>query len=542
MTTPSAIDVVRRRPKPKSVLGVFLEAARARAERVGAITWPSTRYQNDPCAFAEEVLGMTLWAKQREILDAIRDNTRVSVRSGHKVSKSCTAAIAALWFFCSFEEARVVMSAPTARQVDQILWRELGMLRTRAKLAIEPQLELPKRASTGLHTLDFREIFGFTARQKEAAAGVSGKNILYLLDESSGIEQDFFEAIRGNSAGGARLALFSNPTRTEGEFYESQTSKAIRVVDGVATGFYRAIHVSSEETPNAVSGRIEIPGLATRAWVEEMRAEYGEDSPLFKIRVKGDFVLNEEGRILSVHAITSAEQRWEDTRAEGRLHLGLDPAGPGLAGDESGFALRRGKKVLSVVGMRGLTEEAHVAHVLGFLAAERRVSDPPPVVAIDREGPIGSRIYGLLRAFLDDERNKDAFVLLGVRSSERARREPTIYDRVRDELWANVARFIREGGAIPTDAKLAKELHAPEWIGNLVGRLKATPKEELRKVLERSPDRADAVTLSVWEPAAWLEDAPRTGAGVVPAFSPEPEQIGRPQIDPYAALDAWRKR
>lgn len=44
------------------------------------------------------------------------------------------------------------------------------------------------------------------------------------------------------------------------------------------------------------------------------------------------------------------------------------------------------------------------------------------------------------------------------------------------------------------------ELHATDWIDH-ISKMKATPKTELRKAenLGRSPDRADALALAVWE-------------------------------------------
>ena len=52
---------------------------------------------------------------------------------------------------------------------------------------------------------------------------------------------------------------------------------------------------------------------------------------------------------------------------------------------------------------------------------------------------------------------------------------------------------------IPPDPKLPKELHCASWRQIVTGRLKATPKPEMRKELGRSPDRADAVALAVWD-------------------------------------------
>src|SRR5204862_354817 len=131
-------------------------------------------------------------------------------------------------------------------------------------------------ARTGLKSVDFREIVGFTAREAEAVAGISGRNLLYILDEASGIPDEIYEAIEGNRAGGARVVLLGNPTKTTGEFFDAFHAKA---------RFYKTITVSSEQTPNVVTGRDEIPGLATRAWIEEKREEWRPDSALYKVRV-----------------------------------------------------------------------------------------------------------------------------------------------------------------------------------------------------------------------------------------------------------------
>lgn len=484
------------------------------------VAWPSTRYQRDPVAFAREVLGVEPHPKQVEILEAIRDHKRVTVRSGHKVGKSMTAAIAALWFFCSFDDARVIMSSTTSRQVDAILWREVRQLHTRAPKHIGG--ELHELARSGLKQ-DFREIVGFTAKEAEAVAGVSGKNLLYLIDEASGVPDAIFEAIEGNRAGGARIGLFSNPTRTEGKFFQSHC-------DPHAKKFWKQIHVSSADVVHLAIG-----GLAEQEWVDTMREEYGEQSPFYLVRVKGEFVLGEDGKIVTLHAITQAQARWLDQPFEGRLHLGVDPAGPGEFGDESVIAVRRGLKVQALFPYRGQTEDALVTHIVGTLKDWRATREAEiPIVKVDREGPIGSRLYGLLLAHLD--RHANAFELVAVRSSDRACRKPREFDRVRDELWASLAEWMKEGGTIPEDDKLTKELHAPQWHGQLSGRLKCTDKRELKKQIGRSPDRADAVALAVWEPMASAPVAEKPEEQIEPPDAYAGGDIDQ-IFDPYRSVD-----
>lgn len=516
MATSSTASEVNRRTgarhvrAPRTPFGALALVAEREADRaaLSARGWPSAKYRQDPVSFFRTELGVEPWSRQVEIIEAVRDHKRVAVSSGHKCSKSHTAAGIAHWFFASFDDARVVMSSTTSRQVDQILWREFRMMHARAGRCLACKTSAPagpspcphttpivgdlhELARSGMKADDFREVVGFTAREAEAVAGISGKNLLYILDEASGIPDAIFEAIEGNRAGGARIVMFSNPTRTEGEFFEAFHSKA---------AFYKTIQLSSEDSPNVIEGREVIPGLATREWVEEKQQEWGVDSPLYKIRVRGQFVLNETGKILSVHAIGAAEQRWFDAPCTGRLYVGLDPAGPGNAGDESAMAPRRGAKILELRAFRGLDDAGHLRELLALLAEHRKPREAAPVVVVDREGPIGYALFIFLRAYA--EKHPEAFEVWGIRSSERAKRQPEIYERVRDELWANFAAWVRDGGAIPEDAKLSRELHAPEWEGQVTGRIKATSKDDLRKALGRSPDRADAVCLSTWESEA----------------------------------------
>jgi phage terminase large subunit len=552
LTSPIAREVADRKKRPArarlTFAGDMLAELLAELELSTRVRFPSPRYRDDPVAFFREVLGVEPWSRQVEVLEAVRDYPRVAVSSGHKVSKSHTAAGVALWFYCSFDDARVVMTSTTSRQVDQILWRELRMMRARSGRCVACKTEDPdgfriprpcphstliegeqgELARTGLKSPDFREVTGFTAREAEAVAGISGSNLLYIPDEASGIEDAIFEAIEGNRAGGARVVMFSNPTKNEGEFYEAFHGKA---------RFYKTIRISSEETPNVLEGRLVIPGLATREWIEEKKLEWGEDSAQYKIRVKGEHATHEDGKIFSVHAITQAEHRWADTAEAGRLFVGLDPAGPTGSGDPTVMAPRRGVKLLALREFRGLDENGILAQLLGLLKSYRLPRETP-VVVYDREGEIGHKVHVLLKAYVEDKRNKGDFDLVAVRASDRAFRQAHIYDRVRDELTANLEGWIRDGGAILEDVKLSAEMHQMEWKPDHRGRLKVTPKVDIRKTLGRSPDRYDALALSVWEPLSMREGVPASVAQQ--AADMDAQQI--PTLDPYAGADAWRRR
>jgi hypothetical protein len=559
------------------------------------IRWPSKKYREDPVAFAHDILGVEPWSKQVEILEAMRDHSRVAVRSGHKTGKSNSAGIAALWFYCSWPDARVVMSSTTSRQVDTILWRELTMLRTRGGRClackgeyeallesgvhqIEADERIPKPcphsalidgeigrlARTGMRSDDFRTISGFTAKEAEAVAGISGRNLMFIIDEASGVPDEIYEAIEGNRAGGARIVLFSNPTKTIGEFFDAFNSKA---------ELYKGIRVSSRETPNVVEGRTVIPGLAERSWVEEKVKEWGENSPQFRVRVEGDFPVGEDGKIFSLQAILEAEQRWHDAPFTGRLFVGFDPAGESGKGDEMCLCPRRGRKALRFDTFRGLGEH-DALHALLVVLMELRDEGEVPVVVFDAEGNVGSKVHTALRDYLDDApsgsklreflREHQAhplhkllggslvkFDLVTVRSSERAKAKAKIFHLLRDRLAGNLEEWFREqDGAIPEDAKLSAELHILEWDKVDDGPQRLIPKREIRKILGRSPDRYDALALSVWEPR-WVRkddedesdieeplDAPLR---VPKSAASDDDDFIEHVLDPYAGLNAWQK-
>jgi hypothetical protein len=192
-------------------------------------------------------------------------------------------------------------------------------------------------------------------------------------------------------------------------------------------------------------------------------------------------------------------------------------------------------KHLAMVAFRGLNDEAHLVNLIGFLNRHREGREVP-VVVLDREGSIGSSLYGKMMDFVS--RNPEAFHLVAVRASDRAVRQPRVYDRMRDELAQSLFTWIRDGGAILEDHRLQTELHTLEWSQHANGRLKVTPKDVIRKTIGRSPDRYDSLALACWEPLAIkvAEEAPSALDQYVRDYEPVPT------MDPYAGVNIWHSR
>ena len=509
----------------------------------------------DVVGFAIRVLGIMPWSRQAEILEALREWKRIGVVSGHKTGKSTALAIIALWFYCSFPNARVVITATSDRQVNGIIWREIRRLVRTAIVPIPGAAKMGLRAATGLtHPVTFSEIRGYTAKETEAIAGTSGAYILYLVDEASGVDEPIFEAIEGNRAGGnAWVFLISNPTRADGEFYKAFHSQSHKVLG--KAGYYN-IAISSEESPNVtgewrrlkerdaktgewVPRSTPIPGLADPEWLHEKLIAWGRDSALWKIRAEGRFVVAEEAKVFGAGLLLEMQNRYDDAPSGGRLWIGVDPAGDGDGGDESGFCARAEAKVLELRTRSGLSAEGHIAAVLDMIAGDRAKRPAKPCVVIDSEGETGWKVYRAFKQYA--EAHPSAFDVARMRSSERAMRQPLIYDRLRDELWAIARQWAREGGAVPESDKLTEDLHAPEFFSDLRGRLKLTAKKDLRKLLGRSPDLGDAFVLSCWEPlSARMAEGVAEGAAAQEARSVYDGDDGPGEtLSPYGSLSPY---
>jgi hypothetical protein len=72
-----------------------------------------------------ELVGIKPWSGMNWIMESIRDNQRTSVRACHGMSKTVTAAVAAVWFLNLYNNSIVITTAPTNRQVESLLWKEI---------------------------------------------------------------------------------------------------------------------------------------------------------------------------------------------------------------------------------------------------------------------------------------------------------------------------------------------------------------------------------------------------------------------------------
>jgi len=73
------------------------------------------RALKDPVLFANEILGVSLWQREVEILRSIKKQRRTAVKACHGVGKTFVLAVATLWWLARFREGIVLTTSPTQR-------------------------------------------------------------------------------------------------------------------------------------------------------------------------------------------------------------------------------------------------------------------------------------------------------------------------------------------------------------------------------------------------------------------------------------------
>lgn len=455
------------------------------------------RWYPDPVIFSRDIFGIEPWdwpagerpshgrASQADLLRAVANNRQTAARSGQKTGKSADFAILSFWWAITRPRGKAVLTEPAGHQLRNILWPEIhAFYSLAAKRGFPIGGKLYDDPFSGWRKPDGSQgIICLATDKPDKIQGVSGPENLWMVDEGSGFPDILWPAIQGNLAGGGKLATFGNPLRVSGFFYEIFTRRA-------AT--WKTLHISSLDSPNIRAGLDLVPGLANEVWHDEFLREYGEDSAEYQARVLGNFPTQGSNAVVSITTVEAAQGRWGTIAPTGRLQIGVDVARFG--DDESVITPRRGRVAGPQVVIHGAPTTAVAGRALALARDPKwATKGERPLIVVDETG-LGAGVVDILSEASDVE-------TIGVNASEKA--DSDDYAKMRDQLWFAAETWLREGGAIPGDAehsKLYSELVAPCYSFDSRGRRKVESKDEIKKRLRRSPDRADSLCLAVVKP------------------------------------------
>ena len=460
------------------------------------------RYYDDPVAWASECLewpeGEGLTRYQAQALSELVSHGRESVRSLHGAGKTTTAAIAILWFAETRDRAGVdwkaITTASAWRQVTKFLWPEVHKWARRLKwkhLGRRPWNRDELRVQS--LKLATGEAFAAVSDDHEKIEGAHADELLFVFDEAKAIPDKTWDAVEGAFSGDgagkvrAYVLSISTPGEPQGRFFQIQSK---------AKG-YRDWHVRRVLLEDVIAA-----GRVTRKWVDDRRAQWGEDSPIFQNRVLGEFAVVDDSGVIPLAWVERAQDRWNDFHSfcgkghrcdPGELEtIGVDPARSGE--DKTAWATRYSDDhIYKITDHGGLTTMETTGHVKGLLdtSGARAVVD---VIGI------GAGVVDRLREMFDPKR-VIAFNASESTNAKDSSNEISFFNS-RSACWWHMREVLDPDNGreamLPPDDELTGELVAPRWWIDSSGRIRVESKDEIRKRLHRSTNKADAVIQAFW--------------------------------------------
>ena len=233
------------------------------------------QWRANPVQFATDALGVTPEPWQAEALTSLATEDRVSIRSGHGVGKSALDSWTILWWLSTRYPAKCAVAAPTQHQIKDVLWAELATWHRRMPVALNQQFDISSSAQNMRFSLRAAPEESFAVGRSgqkdnpEALQGFHSPNMMFLLDEASGIDDIVFEVASGAlSTKGAKILMTANPTRTSGYFHRSHHSNRDQ---------WHTMRVSCLESSQV-----------SEDYPKQMARDYGLESNVYRVRVLGE--------------------------------------------------------------------------------------------------------------------------------------------------------------------------------------------------------------------------------------------------------------
>lgn len=264
-------------------------------------------YADHPVEFVEDLLHVKPDPQQADVLRSVAKNQMTSVRSGHGVGKSAVEAWAAIWFLNTRPFPKIPCTAPTQHQLFDILWAEISKWLRNNKALGREIVWTREKVYMKAYPEEWFAV-ARTASKPDALQGFHADDILYIIDEASGVDDRVFEPVLGSlSTPGARLLMCGNPTQLTGFFYDSHHKNR---------SSYSTYHIDGRDSKRV-----------SPEFVKSIITMYGEDSDVFRVRVAGDFPRQENDVFIPLPLVEkSVMTEWHEPAEPALIHIGCDVA------------------------------------------------------------------------------------------------------------------------------------------------------------------------------------------------------------------------
>ena len=326
-----------------------------------------------------------------------------------------------------------------------------------------------------------------TATKPENMQGFHEDNMLFVVDEASGVADPILEAVLGTLSGPNNKLLYcGNPTKATGGFADAFGRDA-------ATWY--TMTVSSRDSPRTNKDNI-----------AALEAKYGVHSNVVRVRVDGLPPLAEDDVFIP---ISIAEQATMNEPVEhvrpSRIAIGVDVARFG--DDQTVISTNIDNDIVSIQKRHGQDLYKTSEDILAaYIRLKERYPESLMVYAIIDDTGLGGGVTDILRHERDARELNDLEIIpvnfgAAVPDKEAAQN----YADISTWMWSIIRDKAQTGLLhLPDDAELIAQLSTRKYVfSGTPPKIKLEGKDALKKRGLPSPDIADSVALALYEPVCY---------------------------------------
>lgn len=480
-------------------------------------------YKDKPIKFCKSILEAHLiYSGQQQILDSVVRYPITVVPSGHSTGKSASASFITLWWLATRFKARVIVTAPTWRQIQTVFYAEVNKWYNKSllkgldfflmkhnimqfnhedykkewyMLPISPKNSDSMQGQHGDKSVIVEEIMkelGITridtdddiktviSMMKSSEGEKREDNLLVIIDEASGVDDSIPEVLEGTDFD--RMVVFGNMTRTDGFFYEWAYNMKDESVNVITLSSYDSPYMSQKQ-------------------IESMERRYGPDSDVVNVRLRGLPPSGNANSCIPRRLVESCVGIEPKHRFDFEV-MGVDPARFG--GDYTvGY---------SSCGS-GPKEEFYfnkesTMQCIGEIARWcRRTPNKKHYLFLDATGlggPIADRIYEVIDEDYSNRNNQDYtpkmpnLEVIEIHFGGKPRDNDEYSNTITEMFFVCKERLERKDIVIPNDNELIQDLSSRLYNFDSYGRIVVEKKEKFKERIHRSPGKGDAFLLCVY--------------------------------------------
>lgn len=445
-------------------------------------------WRDDPVEYFREVLAFEPDEWQAEAARDLAHNPKVSIKSGQGVGKTGLEAAVFLWFITCFPYPRIVATAPTKQQLHDVLWSELSKWMGNSPLLSQ----LLKWTKTYVYMVgNEKRWFGVarTATKPENMQGFHEDNMLFIVDEASGVADPIMEAVLGTLSGdNNKLLMCGNPTRTTGTFYDSHTADR---------ALYKCHTVSSMNSKRT-----------NKENIDSLIRKYGYDSNVVRVRVRGEFPNQEDDVFISLSIIEQCGSKLFELDEKNLLPYVIFGVDVARFGDDETIIYRNARGKLKIAAKR---RGQDLMSTVGDIVSQYKkvIKDFPEYkgriyVNIDDTG-LGGGVTDRLREVKREQMLHRLFVI-PINAAEKietdskdGKEAAEHYNNLTTHMWATLRELLENKEVeLEEDSETFGQLSSRKYRMASNGKLELERKDDMKKRGLDSPDRGDAAALCVY--------------------------------------------